>query len=239
MNLLRRLVPALALPLVAVAFVALVALSAATLRGARLDLPEQRVHTLSAGTQRILDRVDEPVRLKLFYSEKAARELPQFRVFAGRVIELLEEFAARSGGHVTLEVVDPEPFSEAEDQAAGHGLQAVPLGNAGENLYFGLVGTNSTDGETAMPFIQPDKEALLEYDVAKLIASLSVDEAPVVALLSGLPTGPGLDPVTGQPTMGWMVDQELSKLFELRRLQESPTSIADDVDLLMLVHPKS
>ena len=239
MNFLRRLAPALALPLVAVAFVALVALATVTLRGMRLDLTEQRLHTLSAGTQRILDRVDEPVRLKLFYSEKAARELPQFRVFAGRVIELLEEIAARSNGHVTLEVVDPEPFSEAEDQAAAHGLQAVPLSNAGDSLYFGLVGTNSTDGETAMPFIQPDKEAFLEYDVAKLIASLSVDEAPVLALLSGLPTGPGQDPVTGQPTMGWMVDQELSKLFELRRLQSGPTSIADDVDLLVLVHPKS
>jgi ABC-type uncharacterized transport system involved in gliding motility auxiliary subunit len=239
MNFLRRLAPALALPLLAVAFVALVALSAATLRGARLDLTDQHLHTLSAGTQRILDRVDEPVRLKLFYSEKAARELPQFRVFAGRVIELLEEFAARSNGHVTLEIVDPEPFSEAEDQAAAHGLQAVPLGNAGDSLYFGLVGTNSTDGETAMPFIQPDKEAFLEYDVAKLIASLSVDEAPVLALLSDLPTGPGQDPITGQPTLGWMVDQELAKLFELRRLQPDPTSISDDVDLLVLVHPKA
>jgi ABC-type uncharacterized transport system involved in gliding motility auxiliary subunit len=239
MNFLRRLAPALALPLLAVAFVALVALSAATLRGARLDLTDQHLHTLSAGTQRILDRVDEPVRLKLFYSEKASRDLPQFRVFAGRVTELLEEMAARSHGHVTLEVVDPEPFSEAEDQAAAHGLQAVPLSNAGDALYFGLVGTNSTDGETAMPFIQPDKEAFLEYDVAKLIASLSVEKKPVVALLSGLPTGPGQDPVTGQPTLGWMVDQELAKLFEVRRLQADPSSIADDVDLLMLVHPKS
>jgi len=239
MTFLRRLAPALALPLVAVAFVALVALSAATLRGARLDLTDQHLHTLSAGTQRILDRIDEPVRLKLFYSEKASRDLPQFRVFAGRVTELLEEMAARSHGHVTLEVVDPEPFSEAEDQAAAHGLQAVPLSNAGDALYFGLVGTNSTDGETAMPFIQPDKEAFLEYDVAKLIASLTVEKKPVVALLSGLPTGPGQDPVTGQPTMGWMVDQELAKLFEVRRLQADPSSIADDVDLLMLVHPKS
>ena len=239
MTFLRRLAPALALPLLAVAFVALVALSAATLRGARLDLTDQHLHTLSAGTQRILDRVEEPVRLKLFYSEKASRDLPQFRVFAGRVTEMLEEMAARSHGHVTLEVVDPEPFSEAEDQAAAHGLQAVPLSNAGDALYFGLVGTNSTDGETAMPFIQPDKEAFLEYDLAKLIASLSVEKKPVVALLSGLPTGPGQDPVTGQPTMGWMVDQELAKLFEVRRLQADPTSIADDVDLLMLVHPKS
>jgi ABC-type uncharacterized transport system involved in gliding motility auxiliary subunit len=239
MTLLRRLAPAIALPLLAVAFVALVALSAVALRGVRLDLTEQRLHTLSDGTVRILGRIDEPVRLKLFYSEKAARDVPQFRVFADRVVELLEEMASRSGGKVTLEIVDPVPFSEIEDQAEQAGLQGVPLSNVGDKLYFGLVGTNSTAGNASMPFILPDKEAFLEYDVAKLIATLSVDEPPVVALLSGLPTGPGRDPVTGQPTLGWIVDQELSRRFEIRRLQADPSSIADDVDLLMLVHPKS
>jgi ABC-type uncharacterized transport system involved in gliding motility auxiliary subunit len=147
--------------------------------------------------------------------------------------------AARSDGKVTLEIVDPEPFSDAEDEAAGLGLQAVPLGGDGKSLYFGLVGRNSTDGETTMPFIQPDKEPFLEYDLAKLISTLAVDTRPVVALLSSLPTGPGMDPVTGQPSMGWVVDRQLQELFELRRLPPEPSSIADDVDLLMLVHPKS
>jgi ABC-type uncharacterized transport system involved in gliding motility auxiliary subunit len=238
MTLLRRLAPVAALPLLALAFIAGVAL-VSQVRGARIDLTENRVHTLADGTVRILERVDEPVRLKLYYSEKAARELPQFRVFANRTIELLEEMARRSNGKVTLEIVDPEPFSEAEDDADAQGLQAVPLNQTGDKLYFGLVGTNSTDGLTTMPFIQPDKEAFLEYDLAKLVATLSVEKQPVVALLSGLPTGPGLDPVTGQPTMGWVVDQELAKMFEMRRLAPDPSSIADDVDLLMLVHPKA
>jgi ABC-type uncharacterized transport system involved in gliding motility auxiliary subunit len=235
----RRFASAAALPVLAVAFVALVALTSFIPRSARLDLTENRVHTLSDGTVRILQRVDEPVRLKLFYSEKATRELPQFRVFANRVIELLEEMSRRSNGKVTLEIVDPEPFSEVEDDAEAHGLQGVPLNQSGDKLYFGLVGTDSTDRLTTMPFIQPDKEAFLEYDLAKLVASLSVEKQPVVALLSGLPTGPGLDPIMGQPTLGWVVDQELAKMFELRRLQPDPSSIADDVDLLMLVHPKA
>jgi ABC-type uncharacterized transport system involved in gliding motility auxiliary subunit len=238
MTALRRLAPALALPLLALAFVVLVALSALGLRGARVDLTEHRLYTLSDGTLRILSRIEEPVRLKLYYSERAARTLPQFRVYAQRVTELLEEVAARSDGKITLEVIDPEPFSEAEDQAAAHGLQAVPLDNAGASLYFGLVGTNSTDGETAMPFIQPNKEAFLEYDVAKLISTLTVDKKPVVAMLSTLPNGPGMDPVTGQPSLGWVVDRQVAELFELRRLPPEPTSIGDDVDLLMLVHPK-
>ncbi len=233
----RRYIPLLALALLALGFVALVALSSVLLRGARVDLTQKQLYTLSQGTRSVLARVDEPIRLKLYYSEHATRDLQQFRVFATRVRELLEEIAARSDGKVTLEVIDPEPFSEAEDQAAAHGLQAVPLGSTGEKLYFGLVGVNSTDGETVMRFIQPDKEAFLEYDVAKLVSTLSVDSLPVVGLVSGLPTGPSTDP-TGRTTPGWVVDRQVSELFELRRFQGNPTSFADDVDLLWLVHPR-
>jgi ABC-type uncharacterized transport system involved in gliding motility auxiliary subunit len=233
----RRYLPLFALALLALGFVALVALSSVALRGARLDLTQKQLYTLSEGTRNVLARVQEPVRLKLYYSEHATRDLQQFRVFAGRVRELLEEIAARSDGKVTLEVIDPEAFSEAEDQAQAYGLQAVPLGSTGEKLFFGLVGINSTDGETVMPFIQPDKEAFLEYDVAKLVSTLSVDSLPVVGLVSGLPTGPSMDP-SGRSTPGWVVDRQVSELFELRRFQGYPTSFADDVDLLWIVHPR-
>jgi ABC-type uncharacterized transport system involved in gliding motility auxiliary subunit len=231
----RRLI--LALPLLALGFVVLVSLSSTLLKGARLDLTEHKQYTLSEGTRHIIEHVREPIRLQFFYSEKAAESLPQFRVFAQRVRELLEEAAARSHGKITLEIVDPEPFSEAEDKAAAYGLQAVPLGATGDSLYFGLVGTNTTDGETTMPFIQPDKEAFLEYDLAKLISTLSEDHKPVLAVLSGLPTGPGVD-ANGQPSLGWVFDRNLSELFEMRRLQANPASIGDDVNLLMVVHPK-
>lgn len=233
----RRTLPALALPLLALFFLAAVALSALALRGYRVDLTQHRLYTLSPGTLRIIERLDEPLNLKLYYSEQASRELPQFRQYAQRVRELLEELAARSKGKLILQVIDPEPFSEAEDEAAAHGLQAVPLGASGQSLYFGLVGSNSTDGESAMPFIQPNKEAFLEYDLAKLISTLSVDKPPVLAVLSGLPIGPGMD-ANGQLQQGWAIDRQLGEFFEVRRLQADPSGIADDVDVLMLVHPK-
>ena len=70
-----------------------------------------------------------------------------------------------------------------------------------------------------MPFIQPAKEAFLEYDIAKMVSTLSVDSKPVLALLSDLPIGPGFDPLSGQPTPGWVMDRQLSEFFEIRRLQ--------------------
>src|SRR6188768_2929837 len=96
----RRTYPLLALALLVLAFIALVALSSVGLRGARLDLTDKGLYTLSDGTVAILGRIEEPVNLKLYYSEHATRDLQQFRVFATRVRELLEEIAARSQGKV-------------------------------------------------------------------------------------------------------------------------------------------
>jgi len=229
----------LALPLLALAFVALVWASSLAFRGARLDLTQNRQYTLSPGTLRILAKVPDPITLQLYYSEQAAQREPQFRIFAQRVRELLEEVAAKSGGKVTLKVVDPEPFSDAEDKATEYGLTAVPLGNSGDKLFFGLVGSNSTDGESVMPFIQPSKEAFLEYDVARIITTLSNPGKPVLAILSDLPNGPGYDPMSGQVRQPWVMDRQLAEFFDLRRLHPDPTSIADDVSVLMLIHPKA
>jgi ABC-type uncharacterized transport system involved in gliding motility auxiliary subunit/ABC-type transport system involved in multi-copper enzyme maturation permease subunit len=235
----KRVAPWIALPVLALAFASAVWVSGALLRGARADLTEQRQYTLSDGTVRILRGLKSPITLQLYYSERAAAGQPQFRVYAQRVRELLEEMVARSGGRLSLEHVDPDAFSDEEDTATGLGLRAVPLPNSGETLFFGIVGRNADDEESVMPFLEPAKEVFLEYDLAKLVTTLSDRRKPVLAVLGDLNTGPNLDPLTGQPNAGWMVDRQLREFFDLRRLQAAPSSIGDDVDLLLLIHPKS
>ncbi len=235
----RRLPFPIALSLLAVAFVALVFLSGLLLRGARLDLTANRLYTLSPGTEHILANNSEPIRLQFFASDQAMRDLPALRSYAQRVRELLEEIAAKSHGAITLETVDPQPYSEAEDRASGYGLQTLPIAAGGTSLYFGLVGTNARNGQATAPFFDPSKEIFLEYDIAKLITSLSSQHKPVVAVLSSLQNGPSFDPSSGQVHDGWAIDTELSKLYELRRLQSNPASIGGDIDLLLLIHPKN
>jgi ABC-type uncharacterized transport system involved in gliding motility auxiliary subunit len=234
-----RAAPWLALPLLAIAFVLSVWASTVFLHGMRLDLTEHRQYTLSEGTKRILGRLKTPVTLTLYYSERAAAAQPQFRVYAQRVRELLDEMVAQGKGRLTLKVVDPEPFSDAEDAAAEAGLRAVPLPNNGDNLYFGIVGSNGKGADSVMPFIEPSKETFIEYDLAKLVTALGDTRKPVIALLGDLPTGPGIDGLSGQPTAGWMIDRQLRAFFDLRRLQANPTSIGDEVDLLLVLHPRS
>ena len=239
MNIRRQsLFSAGSIALLLVLFIALVILSEGLLRGWRLDLTENRQYTLSAGTENILSSLEEPVTVRLFFSEQASREFPQIRDYAKWVGEMLDELAERSNGRLTIRRINPLPFSPEEDEAAGFGLQAVPVGTGGESLYFGLVGTNSLDDVQVMSFLQPSKEQFLEYDLAKMIATLSRPEQQKVGLLTSLDMGPGFDPMSQSVREAWVIYDQLDQLFELETIPATADSLPADIDLLFLAHPR-
>lgn len=225
--------------LLAVLFLGVVMLSNVGLRGMRLDLTQNKLYTLSSGTQQVLHELKEPVNLYFYFSRDiAAKQSPLIQPYAARVREFLEEIAARAGGKIHLHVIDPQPFSDDEDRAAEFGLQPLPVGNAGESVYFGLAGTNSTDGRSSIPSFQPDREAFLEYDVAKLIQELATPKKPVIGLLSSIGLQGQFNPQTGQMGEPWPIYTQLQQLFNVRTLTSDLDHIDKDVDVLMLVHPK-
>lgn len=228
-----------ALLALAVLFVGLTVLAGHLLRGARLDLTENRLYTLAPGTVHIVEGLEEPVNLYFFFSQDAAERMPALKTYGLRVREFLEELAARSDGKLRLKVIDPQPFSEDEDRAAELGVAGAPLGGNGEQLYFGLAGTNSTDGRAAIAFFDPGKEEFLEYDVARLVYQLAHPKKPVIGWLSSLPMSAGFDPATGQMREPWAVLSQAEQLFTVRNLGPDLTKIDDDVQVLVLVHPKT
>ena len=239
MTLNRKALTGTALIVLAVLFVAVMLLVNVAFRGARVDLTRNHLYTLSDGTKNILKSIDEPINLYLFFSDKGTQDLPQLRTYFTRVREMLQEMSARSGGKLKLEVIDPLPFSEDEDRAASFGLQSVPVSAAGDKVFFGLAGTNSTNGQSVIPFLQPDKEAFLEYDVAKLIHELETPKKPVVGLLADLPITGGFDPATRQPREPWAIDQQWAQLFDMRNVDGKTLKAIDkDIDVLVVVHPK-
>lgn len=209
------------------------------LPAARIDLTGNQLYTLSDGTRKIVGGIPEPLDVYLFFSDKATADLPQFRTYAGRVREMLEEFASRSGGKLKLHVVDPLPFSEDEDRATAFGLRPINLGNNADPVYFGIAGTNSVGDSQILPFLDPNKESFLEYDLARLVYSLANPKKPVVGLLAGLPMTAGFDPMTQQIRQPWIVTDQLRQLFDLRTLEPGFDKVDDDVQVLMLVHPKN
>jgi len=219
-------------------FGALVMLSGNLLTGMRLDMTENHLYTLSEGTLNILDELEEPVNLYLFFSEDASSDLPQIRSYARRVRELLDEFANHGQGLLSVHFIDPQPFSEEEDQASAFGLQAVPVGAAGETLYFGVAGTNAFDDVQAMPFLQSSKEQFLEYDLAKMVYTLGTPQKRAVGLLTSLPMGAGFDPATQSMREPWVIYQQLQQLFDVRTVDPQGSELPEDIEVLFLVHPR-
>ena len=227
----------LGLCLLALGFLMFTLLNNVLFGGWRLDLTGNNLYTLSDGSREILESIDEPVNLYFFFSEKSSEDLTSLRVYATRVREMLEEYELAANVKINLSVVDPEPFSEAEDQAAEFGLQGIPVSTAGEELYFGLAATNALDDQEVIPFFQPDKEEFLEYEISKLIQSLSVVEKPVVGVLSSLEVQGNMNMQTYQMTPPWMVVDQLRQLFTVQTINPEGT-IPAEIDILLLIHPK-
>lgn len=224
--------------LIALAFLAFNIFSSLLFTNARLDLTEQKLYTISEGTRTILDELDAPIELELFYSDAAVRELVVLRNYARRVEELLRAYERAAGGKLTLKVIDPQPFSEEEDRAAELGLQAVPLDRGGDKVYFGLAGTSAEGNIQTIPFFPLDQEEFLEYEISRLVQSLATAQMPVVGVLSGLQINGGFDMRTQQATPPWMVLENIRQLFHIESLKQDIDLIPTHVSVLMLVHPK-
>jgi ABC-type uncharacterized transport system involved in gliding motility auxiliary subunit len=240
MKLSRRTTAILALLSAAVLFVSINVIAQHVLRSTRLDLTEQHLYTLSAGSKKTLAHIDEPITLRFYYTPRLGNEVPSYGVYAQRVREMLEEYVALAKGKLKLEILDPEPFSPTEDRAVAFGLQGVPLDQGGDQVYFGLAATNSTDDQQVIPFFQPDRERFLEYDLTKLIHSLAFPKKTVVGLVTRLPLeGDFMAALQGKPLEPYAIIDQMRQLYDVHTLNTDFDAVPSDVDVLMIVHPQN
>jgi len=235
--------------LAALLYLSITVLSDAHLAGARVDLTADELYTLSDGSRHIAANLAEPITVQLYYSSSVARDIPavagevaqKIIAHASRVTEMLREYEAASGGKLRVVELDPEPFSEVEDEAVAAGLVGLPANTAGDRLYFGLVATNALGEQEVIPFLDPFRAEFVEFEVSRFLAKLDALEKPVVGLITSLPmTGAEALPMPGAPPEQppWAVVEYVRERFEVRELEPDVDAIPDDVDVLWLVHPK-
>jgi len=225
---------------IVVGFILLIAINAfssVAFRGATLDLTQGGLYTLSDGTRQILGHLDEPITLRYFYSTQLGEEAPQYGTYAARVRELLERYVGLAHGKLKLEIYNPTPFSDEEDLAVSYGMQGVPVNQAGEQVYFGVAGSNSTDDEGSIAFFHPERERFLEYDLTSLVTKLANPKKKTVGLITALPLQGQFMPQGGmqQP---WAIMQQLNDRFDVKPIFDDAAEIPADIDVLMIVQPK-
>ena len=228
----RRKLGIAGLVLAVILFLAVNIFSNGALKSIQADLTEKNLYSVSAGTEKVLADLKEPVTLRYFVSRSLLDLSPGLGTYSQRVLELLQRYVDASGGKIRLEIVDPKPFSDEEDRAVGFGLQGVPLNDAGELGYFGLAGTNTTDDQDVIGFFQPQREPFLEYDLTRLVHNLAHPKKKVIGLVSGIP----IDADPANQYKPWRVVEQIKQFFEVKSLGLDP-EITDDIDVLMIVHP--
>jgi len=209
----------------------------------RVDLTREKAFTLSPGTRKILQQLDTPVKIRFYCTrgETAGPETVFLKQYARRVEDLLGEFKQVAGGKLTLEKYDPQPDSDAEDSARLDGIEPQLL-QSGERFYLGL-SVNLLDSKVALPFLSPHRERLLEYDLARAIARVVKPQKPVVGIMSALPVfgAPGNPMMMRLGQRGqqpWALVNELKADFEVKRVDLTAEQIEDDIQVLLVIHPK-
>jgi ABC-type uncharacterized transport system involved in gliding motility auxiliary subunit len=202
----------------------------------RSDLTAEHLYTLARGTRQTLAKIEEPITLRLYYSNRLGDASPGYGTYAQRVRELLDQYVAAARGKLRLEVYDPQPFTDAEDRAVGYGLQPVPLNDQGEAVYFGLAGTNSTDDQQVIPFFNPNRERFIEYDLTRLIHTLAQPKRIKIGILSMFPLQS--DPMPGQPPQPLAIISQLRQVDDVESLSPDIDAIPAAIDVLMLVQPQ-
>ena len=209
----------------------------------RADLTQEKAYTLSAGTRAILAKLDTPVKIR-FYSSQTASTTPEtvfMKSYARKVEDLLAEYKQAGKGKIILEKYDPQPDSDAEDSARLDGVEGAQL-SSGDRFFLGIA-VSMIDAKEAIPFCQPTRERLLEYDLTRAISRVVSPEKPVIGVLSALPVfGMQSNPMMmqmgqrGQPT--WAFITELRKDFTVKNVAMDSDKIDDEIKVLVVIHPK-
>ncbi len=212
---------------------------------ARVDLTDEKVYTLSKGTREILGKLDTPVKVRFYFtqSETASPETVFLKSYAKRVEDLLGEYKqAAPKGKLIIERYDPQPDSDAEDRARLDGVEGETL-QTGERFYLGL-SVNMLDERQAIPFLAPNRERQLEYDLSRAISRVLNPQKPVVGIMSAMPVfGMPANPMMRQmgQTQGqepWVIVNELKNDFDVKRVEMDSDKIDEDIKVLMVIHPR-
>ena len=203
----------------------------------RFDLTEERLYTISEGSRKILESLKDPVRINFYYSKNNAELPPNFKTYAQRVQELLEEYAAISGGKLILEISDPKPDTEEEEWAKKYGIKTITL-PSGNTVYFGAI-VSMLDQEMLLPYFDQRRQEFLEYDITQAIQKVSSTSTSKIGLLSAMNLQGGRSMIPGQPpAQKWAFQSELEKSVSVENLPLNTEEIPDDISLLIVLHPR-
>ena len=213
----------------------------------KADLTEGDLFTLSEGSKKLLEDLKEEgdgSKLEIrFYLTQGEKGVPVFVSEHGRRIEdLLDQYQEYAGSNIELKKINPRRDTDEEELAVNDGIQL--LNNA---FYVGMA-VSFLDTTEVIPFFDPAKSTTLEYDISRAIKNVLKlkEDRQTIGVMSSLNVWGGPDASNPMAMMNrgaqqppWFFLRQLQQDFNVERLEATATEISDDIDLLLVIHPKN
>lgn len=226
--------------------------------GVRADVTADQLYSLTPGTEAILAKMHQegvkPVEIQLYFSATAGKTLPKFIKdfisYDRYVRSLLREYQRASGGKIKLTFIDPLPDSDEAQQATEYGLEGKTINQNGDEFFFGLVFETQTGSRKAIPFLWPDQQENIEYEISKTLYNLlwpSTQRIGVISSLDVLGTddqNPYLAQMLAaqgrQPQPAWIAMRLLREIYQVENIDRDVEHIShDEYNLVLVIHPKN
>ncbi len=192
----------------------------------RWDLTENREFTLSDATRRVLDRADDVITIKAYFS----RELPSyFATLDRQVKDLLDEYRAQGGDKVRVEFIDPASDPAVAQAVQMLGIPKLRFSQVKEeraeavNGYMGIA-VEFGDQTEVIPVVQTTDR--LEYDLTAAIVKLTGDQKTVGIVAAG---GGGV------PENLRGLEQILQRQYTVRPVDPAAGPVPGDITTLVVV----
>lgn len=227
----RTTIAVVSIVLAIVLFLCINLVATLTLGATRIDATEGQLYSVSDDTRQVLQDLEDPIKLRLYLSTSLRDQNAAIRAYSARVVELLRTYQNLSGGQVDFQLINPAPLSRDEEDAASFNLYAETTGL--DPGYFGLVGTNTTDGIEVIPFLDVGQESALEYQLTRMVSRLSKRELRNIGIVDGL----GIMAINATQQQRWQIVSSLAEDFNVLDVPLDFTAIPEGYDAIVVVHP--
>ena len=201
-----------------------------------VDFTSTKTFTLSSGTKRVIDEIEEPIKINFVYSRDLSKNIPIIQNYANQVQGLLNRYSDLASGKIELNFIEPEPYSDDEDYVNRYGVQGFPIDQEGSKVYFGLIASNTTDDIETVPFFDPSKAGTLEKQLTDIVYKLNRSKKPMIGFLSWVDTTPPMMPNNQLGQGEYTILEELSYFYDFEFLDTDIESF-EGIDLLIVYHP--
>lgn len=213
----------------------------------KADLTEGDLFTLSEGSKKLLEdlkKEGDGGKLEIrFYLTQGEKGVPVFVSEHGRRIEdLLDQYQEYAGSNIELKKINPRRDTDEEELAVNDGIQLL-----NNSFYVGMA-VSFLDTTEVIPFFDPAKSTTLEYDISRAIKNVLKlkEDRQTIGVMSSLNVWGGPDASNPMAMMNrgaqqppWFFLRQLQQDFNVERMEATATEISDDIDLLLVIHPKN